>query len=196
MFLLKDTTQWCRWASNPWPIGLMSSTLPMSHCAPQTSMLTTSFFKIYIWESTHCTGTFISENRLVGKLLLILYIYMQFIWWWYNIKYFMRCNFEIRKCRCMKKLEIFRNKQTSYQYAAYSLYWDQYLFIIAIKALTKQIIHVCLANSRMIVCLMCCFTSQVNSYGHGETLSSPNHTFSWATLNKQKTSTLCTYFPL
>ena len=25
--------------------------------------------------------------------------------------------------------------------------------------------------------LFCCFTSQVNSYGHGRTVSSPNHTF-------------------
>ena len=30
----------------------------------------------------------------------------------------------------------------------------------------------------------CCFTSQVNSYGHRGTVSSPNHTFSWASLNK------------
>ena len=41
--------------------------------------------------------------------------------------------------------------------------------------------------------LFCCFTSQVDSYGHGGTVSSPNHTFSWASLNKQLTSTLCTY---
>ena len=27
------------------------------------------------------------------------------------------------------------------------------------------------------VCMFCCFTSQVNSYGHGGTVSSPNHTF-------------------
>ena len=31
----------------------------------------------------------------------------------------------------------------------------------------------------------CCFTSQVNSYGHCGTVSSPSHTFSWAGLNKQ-----------
>ena len=46
------------------------------------------------------------------------------------------------------------------------------------------------------VCLFCCFTSQVNSYGHCGTVSSPNHTFSLASLNKQLTSTLCTYFRL
>ena len=40
--------------------------------------------------------------------------------------------------------------------------------------------------------LFCCFTSQVNSYGHGETVSSPDHTFPWASLNKQLTSTSCT----
>ena len=33
MFLLKDTTQWRRWGSNPRPFGLESSTLPLSHCA-------------------------------------------------------------------------------------------------------------------------------------------------------------------
>ena len=46
------------------------------------------------------------------------------------------------------------------------------------------------------VCLFCCFASQVNSYGHGVTVSSPNHIFSWASLNKQLISTLCTYFHL
>ena len=43
-------------------------------------------------------------------------------------------------------------------------------------------------------CLFCSFTSQVNSFGHGKTVSSPNHTFSWASLNKHLTSTSCTYF--
>ena len=36
----------------------------------------------------------------------------------------------------------------------------------------------------------------VNSYGHGGTFSSHNHTFSWANLNKRLTSNLCTYFSL
>ena len=48
----------------------------------------------------------------------------------------------------------------------------------------------------ILFCLFCCFTSQVNSYGHGGTVSSPNHTFSWASLNNQLTSTSCTYFRL
>ena len=43
------------------------------------------------------------------------------------------------------------------------------------------------------ICLFCCFTSQVNSYGHDRMVSSPNHTFSLASLNKQLTSTSCTY---
>ena len=34
MFLLKDTTQWYRWGSNPRPLSLESSYLPLSHCAP------------------------------------------------------------------------------------------------------------------------------------------------------------------
>ena len=44
--------------------------------------------------------------------------------------------------------------------------------------------------------LFVCFTSQVNSYGHCGTVSSPNHTFSWAGLNKRLTSNSCTYFRL
>ena len=48
----------------------------------------------------------------------------------------------------------------------------------------------------LFVCLFCCFTSQVNSYGHCGTVSSPNRTFSWASSNKQLTSTSCTYFRL
>ena len=36
----------------------------------------------------------------------------------------------------------------------------------------------------------------VNSYGHGRMVSSSNHTFSWASLTKQLTSTSCTYFCL
>ena len=47
-----------------------------------------------------------------------------------------------------------------------------------------------------IVGWFCCFTSQVNCYGHCGTVSSPNHTFSWAGLNKRLTSNLCTYFRL
>ena len=54
----------------------------------------------------------------------------------------------------------------------------------------------CIAQDTTFVCLFCCFTSQVNIYGHGGTVSSPNHTFSWASLKKQLKSTLCTYFCL
>ena len=32
--LLKDTTQWRWWSSNPWRLRLESSSLPLSHCAP------------------------------------------------------------------------------------------------------------------------------------------------------------------
>ena len=36
------------------------------------------------------------------------------------------------------------------------------------------------------------FYDPVNSYGHVETVISPNHTFSWASLIKRLTSTPCT----
>ena len=48
----------------------------------------------------------------------------------------------------------------------------------------------------LFVCLFCCFTSQVNSYGHCGMVSSHNQTFSWAGLNKRLTSNSCTYFRL
>ena len=53
--------------------------------------------------------------------------------------------------------------------------------------------HVCISISFV---LFCCFTSQVNSYAHGGMVSSPNHTFSCASLNKPLTSNSCTYFRL
>ena len=49
--------------------------------------------------------------------------------------------------------------------------------------------------THVFVCF-CCFTSHVNSYGHCGTVSSLNHTFSWAGLSKRLTSNLCTYFRL
>ena len=33
--LLKDTTQWHLWCSKPRPLGIESSTLPLSHCPPE-----------------------------------------------------------------------------------------------------------------------------------------------------------------
>ena len=45
-----------------------------------------------------------------------------------------------------------------------------------------------LCHYTLFVCL-CCFMSQVNSYGHGETVSSPNHIIIWGSLNKRLTST-------
>ena len=50
--------------------------------------------------------------------------------------------------------------------------------------------------SRFVCLFAFCFTSQVNSYGHCGTVSSPYHTFSWAGLNKRLTSNSCTYFRL
>ena len=47
MFLLKDTSQWRWWGSNPWSVGLESSTLPLSHCAP-------SFFLFFFVDRWLC----------------------------------------------------------------------------------------------------------------------------------------------
>ena len=42
----------------------------------------------------------------------------------------------------------------------------------------------------------CCFTSQFKSYGHGGTVSSPSHTYSWASSKMQLSSTSCIHFRL
>ena len=55
MFLLKDTTQWRRWGSNPRPFGLESSTLPLSHYTPKQS------------------SCFVSAVILLGKLFTFLW---------------------------------------------------------------------------------------------------------------------------
>ena len=49
MFLLKDTTQWRRWDSNPRPFGLESSTLPLSHHAPSHIEIYAKKKDIYFW---------------------------------------------------------------------------------------------------------------------------------------------------
>ena len=64
------------------------------------------------------------------------------------------------------------------------------------SAQSDQHLLIALLNVCLFVCLFCCFTSQVNSDGHDGTVSSPNHTFAWAGLNRQLTSTSCTYFRL
>ena len=53
-----------------------------------------------------------------------------------------------------------------------------------------------MSYDNLVLVWFCCFTSQVNSYGHCGSVSSPNHTFSWAGLNKRLTSNSCTYFNL
>ena len=71
-------------------------------------------------------------------------------------------------------------------------------FLTLVLKLRQRIItkyHISMNNGDLFVCF-CCFTSQVNSYGHCGTVSSPKHTFSWAGLNKLLTSNLCTYFRL
>ena len=46
MFMLKDTTQWRQWGSNPRPLRLMSSTLPLRHCTPLQHLMFEIFCRI------------------------------------------------------------------------------------------------------------------------------------------------------
>ena len=57
-------------------------------------------------------------------------------------------------------------------------------FPVSFGVLRSAHLPAILSPCKRFVCLFCCFTSQVNSYGHGGTVSSPNHTFSWVELNQ------------
>ena len=52
----------------------------------------------------------------------------------------------------------------------------------------------CLVYIARPVCFGLILCVPVNNYGHVGTVSSPNQTFSWASLTKQLDCTLCTYF--
>ena len=73
---------------------------------------------------------------------------------------------------------------------------NMFIELFCSAAVQGQIEIVLPVNHGGLVGWFCCFTSKVNSYGHCGTVSSPNHTFSWAGLNKRLTSNLCTYFRL
>ena len=52
-----------------------------------------------------------------------------------------------------------------------------------------------LTQLRVVIGLVCLILYvSVNIYGHFETVSTTNHTFSWASLTKRLTSNSCTYF--
>ena len=59
MFLLKDTTLWSRWGSNPPPFCLgyflESSTLPLSQCAPTSWWITKVLIRLLNMRSLVCT---------------------------------------------------------------------------------------------------------------------------------------------
>ena len=72
MFLLKDTTQWRLWGSNPRPLGPESSTLPQSHCAPyfkQFKMAVQFFQTSPSFSNFHGPNTFFYKfNRPLARL--------------------------------------------------------------------------------------------------------------------------------
>ena len=44
----RTTTQWRQWGSNPLPLGLESSTLPVGHCAPIYSFITCTYHVVLL----------------------------------------------------------------------------------------------------------------------------------------------------
>ena len=66
MILLKDTTQWPRWSSNPRPLGLESSALPLSHCAPWLHLCFIS--KNSLFYNGMASGAIFSSGKLVSAV--------------------------------------------------------------------------------------------------------------------------------
>ena len=69
-------------------------------------------------------------------------------------------------------------------------------YVTCMSSIYKQVVNGGHGEPDDLFVCFCCFTSHVNSYGHCGTVSSLNHTFSWAGLSKRLTSNLCTYFRL
>ena len=63
MFLLKDTTQWHRWGSNPRHFGLKSSTLPLSHALQKAVAMLHQDQWEFSCHQIRCKFTPISNNR-------------------------------------------------------------------------------------------------------------------------------------
>ena len=83
------------------------------------------------------------------------------------------------------------------QYIFLSISFELNLWISSYPQALKFVLDGCSKEPSycLFVCF-CCFTSHVNSYDHCGTVSSLNHTFSWAGLSKRLTSNLCTCFRL
>ena len=96
---------------------------------------------------------------------------------------------------CLLRLTIFREKKFKFSWKLYtcdpSIYTMDHPVFIVLNQWEESFAYL-----YYIFCLFCCFTSQVNSSGHGRMVYTPNNTFSWAGLNKRLTSNLCTYFSL
>ena len=71
MFLLKDTKQWRRWGSNPRPLGLESSLLPLCHCAPtKVLIILTENWKIQHFSYPELKRNIINIISWVGSRVL------------------------------------------------------------------------------------------------------------------------------
>ena len=71
----RTTTQWRRWGSNPRPLGLESSTLQLSHCAPSRVHMKQKV------TNTICQEHFL--NYLTYKLPMLTHI-LPFLLWYHN----------------------------------------------------------------------------------------------------------------
>ena len=153
--------------------------------------------------SLHCHHTIVHALRAsilswFQTLLVPFFIIFVFLWFDMLMK---RASFNTdikwRRDKMNSKLDVGKWKVCFAIYSLWAIFFFFFFcsFPIWVSSSQKRVTG-SYSLPCLFVCLFCCFTSQVNSYGHCGTVSSPNPTFSWAGLNKRLTSNSCTYFRL
>ena len=149
-------------------------------------------FAMSLWASVYMCFVVTCWER-ADLLALVCGVYFEYVT--FPLVSWVRCGTWLYRFLIFAPLLTFRSKQcgprTDCSYRS-SLIWVQIVYhrgFLNVSANEES-------RQLLLLLLFCCFTSKVNSYGHCRTVSSPNHTFSWAGLNKRITSNSCTYFRL
>ena len=156
----------------------------MSHCRPRLLVWCLTIGHA-CWRSTSLSAMPVGEVHYYRPCLLVWNLTIGHSWW------SVATATDILLVEC-------RWNENGYDYAAtlkeVPLHQTWLLILshseISMDVQCNSIRHACWVHliRYTCFCLFCCFTSQVNSNVHGGTVSSPNHTFSWSSLNKQLTS--------
>ena len=193
MFLLKNTTQWRRWGSNPRPLGLELSTLPLGHWAPmrdrwsnvqaheilvfiisaKTSLgILIVFPEISLWESQHRLRLNISHLTPLDNYASLFK----------NSSYTKAISISISWTVVECYLNFFFQLSSDINIISPSFDYNVYFLVFTVvTAIYLTFIWLILFCRSLIVKLFCLISEQCVfwlvwffSYGHVETVSSPS----------------------